>query len=75
MLKLTFESFNLGQNQTHNMKKIFRIHLGMFIVIILNIIIKTISFRSMQIEVEPASLPIIGIELILASISFSGLSE
>jgi carboxypeptidase PM20D1 len=44
------------------MKKFFRILLGLFLVLILIIIIKTISFRSMQIEVEPVTLAVVGIE-------------
>lgn len=41
------------------MKKIFRIILGLSLVLILTIILKTISFRSMQIYVEPVTLPVI----------------
>jgi carboxypeptidase PM20D1 len=44
------------------MKKILRILLGLFLVLILVVIIKTITFRSMQIDVEPVTLPAIGME-------------
>ena len=44
------------------MKKLLRVLLGLFIVLIMIIIIKTITFRSMQIEVEPVTPPVIGME-------------
>lgn len=44
------------------MKKILRILLWLFLVLILVVIIKTITFRSMQIDVEPVTLPAIGME-------------
>lgn len=44
------------------MKKFLRIFLGLFIVLILIIIIKTISFRSMQIEVQPVTPAVFGME-------------
>ena len=42
------------------MKKFLRILLGLFIVFIMIIITKTITYRSMQIDVEPATLPVFG---------------
>ena len=44
------------------MKKILRVLLGLFIALILIIIIKTLTFRSMQIEVEPVTPPDFGME-------------
>jgi carboxypeptidase PM20D1 len=44
------------------MKKILRVLLGLFIVLILIIVIKTITFKSMQIEVEPVFPPDFGME-------------
>ncbi len=51
------------------MKKILRILLGLFILLVLIIIIKTITFRSMQIEVETVTPPVFRME------SFSNLSR
>ena len=44
------------------MKKFFRILLALFIVLILIVIIKTITYRSLQIEVESVTPPFIGME-------------
>lgn len=44
------------------MKKFLRIFLGLFIVLVLILIIRTITYRSMQIDVEPVTLPDFGIE-------------
>jgi carboxypeptidase PM20D1 len=44
------------------MKKILRVLLGLFLVLILVIIIKTVTFRSMQIDVEPVISPDFGVE-------------
>ena len=44
------------------MNKLLRIFLGLFIVLVLILITRTITYRSMQIEVEPVNLPDFGIE-------------
>lgn len=44
------------------MKKILGILLGLVIALVLVILIRTITFRSMQIDVEPVTLPEIGLE-------------
>jgi len=44
------------------MKKFLRILLGLLLVLVLILIIKTITFRSMQIDVEPVTLPVFGME-------------
>ncbi|TVR42717.1 MAG: M20 family peptidase [Bacteroidia bacterium] len=44
------------------MKKFLRIFLGLFIVLVLILIIRTITYRSMQIDVEPVNLPVFGME-------------
>ncbi len=44
------------------MKKFLRIFLGLFIVLVLILIIRTITYRSMQIEVAPVNLPVFGME-------------
>ena len=42
------------------MKKIFRILSGLVVVLLIIIIIKTITFKSLQIESKPAALPVFG---------------
>jgi len=44
------------------MKKFLRIFLGLFIVLVLILITRTITYRSMQIDVEPVTLPVFGME-------------
>jgi carboxypeptidase PM20D1 len=44
------------------MKKVLRVLLGLLIVLILIIVIKTITFRSLQLEIEPVTPPEIGEE-------------
>ncbi|MBW6492883.1 MAG: M20 family peptidase [Lentimicrobium sp.] len=44
------------------MKKFLRILLGLFIVLVLILVIRTLTYRSMQIDVEPVTLPAFGME-------------
>jgi len=61
--------FLAGFSRTYNskttpMKKVLRILTGLLIVLMLIIILKTITSRSVQINVEPVNLPSFGIEIV-----------
>ena len=44
------------------MKKALRVLLGLFIVLILIIVIKTLTFRSVQVDFAPVTPPVFGME-------------
>jgi carboxypeptidase PM20D1 len=46
------------------MKKLFRLLLGLIIVVLIIIVIKTVSFKSLQINSESATLPVFGKEIV-----------